>query len=134
MIQAITTEVLPVFEPGRNVTFTYEEAATAGAPLKLGTGDYTVVPATATTDLVVGQSEHDVLQGRKALVGLTVGNGIRRFATTEAIPVGAFVAPAGDGTVDTATGAPVIGVVVKASTPDDLTVHVLVGVPYLEGE
>ena len=125
------TEVMPVFEPGRNVTFTYEAAATAGAPLKLGTGDYSVVPATAATDLVVGQAEQDVTEGRKAHVGLTVGNGIRRFTADGPIPVGAFVAPDG-ATVTTASAAPVLGVVVKASTSEDTEVHVLVGVPFTE--
>ncbi|MDR0285763.1 MAG: hypothetical protein LBI33_12885 [Propionibacteriaceae bacterium] len=128
-----TTEVTPVFEPGRTITFTFEAAATAGASLKLGAADYSVVPATTVTDLVIGQAEHDVSEGRRAAVGMTTGHGVRRYQTTTPIPVGTFVGPAGGGTVTPVTTGPAIGVVVKASTTTDPTVHVLVGVPFTEG-
>ncbi len=127
------SEVMPVFTPGHDVSFAYAADAMSGSPLKLGDADYSVTPATAATDLVIGQAEQDVTSGQLAHVGLTVGHGIRRYTTDAVIPVGAFVAPAGDGKVATATSAPAIGLVVKASTDTDHEVHVLVGVPYTTG-
>ena len=122
-----------IFEPGRNVTFTYEAAATAGSPLKLGAGDYTVTPATAATDLVIGQADQDVAAGAVAHAAI-IGDGIREFATDAVIAVGAFVAPAAGGKVVAATKVPTIGVVVKASTSTEKTVHVIMSVPIPSGE
>lgn len=115
---------LPLFRPGQTVTFAVTDAVKAGDFVGPGGADWSVKPAVASSDVVIGQAGHDAEIGDKVTV--EVGKPIHEATAAGAITRGTRIKVAGASTVATYDTGTVHGIALASAADGALVPFVQV--------